>query len=145
MEAREALATDAAGSKTKHKGKRKNVLLIVADQWRGDCLSVAGNGHVRTPNIDRLCAEGVSFRRHYCQTVPCGPSRVSLLTGLYQMNHRAVQNTVPLDDRHRNLSDMLRDAGYDPVMVGYTTTTPDPRSAPATDPRFSALGDMMRG
>jgi arylsulfatase A-like enzyme len=64
---------------------------------------------------------------------------------MYQMNHRAVQNTVPLADRHRNLSDMLRAAGYDPVMVGYTTTTPDPRSTSATDQRFFSLGDMMRG
>jgi arylsulfatase A-like enzyme len=145
METREALGRTGAEDKRQPGKRRKNVLLIVADQWRGDCLHVAGDRVVRTPNIDRLCAEGVTFLRHYSQTIPCGPSRVSLLTGLYQMNHRAVQNTVPLDDRHRNLSDMLRDAGYDPVMVGYTTTTPDPRSTEHTDPRFSSLGDMMRG
>jgi arylsulfatase A-like enzyme len=143
METREALGR--SGVEAGGQARRKNVLLIVADQWRGECLRVAGDHVLRTPNIDRLCAEGVTFLRHYSQTIPCGPSRVSLLTGQYQMNHRAVQNTVPLDDRHRNLSDMLRDAGYDPVMVGYTTTTPDPRSTKHNDPRFSSLGDMMRG
>jgi hypothetical protein len=40
--------------------------------------------------------------------------------------------------RHRNLSHMLRDLGYDPVMVGYTASTPDPRSTPHADPRFSS-------
>jgi arylsulfatase A-like enzyme len=139
MEAREALAAESAESQAGPAFRGKNVLLIVADQWRGGSLRVAGDRNVRTPNIDRLCSEGVTFRRHYCQTIPCGPARVSLLTGMYQMNHRAVQNTVPLDDRHRNLSDMLRDAGYDPVMVGYTTTTPDPRSTSATDRRFFSL------
>lgn len=143
MDARKA--RDSSGDRAGARPKQKNVLLIVVDQWRGDCLRASGETVLRTPNIDRLCSEGVTFLRHYTQTVPCGPSRASLLTGLYQMNHRAVQNTVPLDDRHRNLSDMLRDAGYDPVIAGYTTTTPDPRSTPHTDARFSALGDLMRG
>ena len=41
--------------------------------------------------------------------------RACLLTGLYQMNHRAVQNTVPLDARHFTLARALRAIGYDPV------------------------------
>ena len=144
METQEALGRGAE-QVARGGSRRKNVLLIVADQWRGDCLRAAGEQVLRTPNIDRLCSEGVTFLRHFGQTIPCGPSRVSLLTGLYQMNHRAVQNTVPLDERHRNLSHMLRGLGYDPVMVGYTTSTPDPRSTPHTDPRFSSLGDTMPG
>ena len=77
--------------------------------------------------------------------VPCGPARASLLTGLYLMNHRAVQNTVPLDARHMTLPRALRNAGYDPALVGYTTTTPDPRTTGPADPRFSVLGDNMEG
>jgi len=123
----------------------RNVLLIVADQWRADCLPALGTPHLRTPNLDRLCREGVTFRNHVTTTVPCGPARASLLTGLYQMNHRAVQNTVPLDARHVTLAQGLRAAGYDPAVVGYTTTTPDPRTTHPADPRFSVLGDMMDG
>jgi arylsulfatase A-like enzyme len=125
--------------------KRKNVLLIVVDQWRGDTLRAAGHGTIRTSNIDRLIAESVTFRRHYTVASPCGPARASLLTGLYAMNHRAVQNTIPLDARHTNLAREVRKGGWDPALVGYTTTTPDPREWPAMDPGFTVLGDLMHG
>jgi arylsulfatase A-like enzyme len=129
---------------------KRNVLLIVVDQWRADCVPAIARHDgqpipLRTPNLDRLCREGVAFRNHVTTTVPCGPARASLLTGLYQMNHRAVQNTIPLDARHATLPKALRGAGYDPAIVGYTTTTPDPRTTPAADPRFTVLGDMMDG
>jgi len=125
--------------------RRKNVLLIVVDQWRGDMLSWLGTPGLKTPNLDRLCREGVTFRNHFTQAVPCGPARASLLTGLYQMTHRAVQNTVPLDSRFTNLAYELRSLGYDPALIGYTTTTPDPRKTTPADPRFLVLGDIMDG
>ena len=121
----------------------KNVLLIVVDQWRADCMPHLGTPHLRTPNLDRLCREGVTFRNHVTVCVPCGPARASLHTGLYLMNHRAVQNTVPLDARHMTLPRALRRAGYDPALVGFTTTTPDPRTTGEQDPRFGVLGDNM--
>ncbi len=125
--------------------RRKNVLLIVVDQWRADFVPALGADFLRTPNLDRLCREGVTFRNHVTNTVPCGPARASLLTGLYLMNHRAVQNTVPLDARHTNLGKQLRLIGYDPALIGYTTTTPDPRTTGPKDPRFTTLGDLMDG
>ena len=124
---------------------KKNVLLIVVDQWRGLMLPKLGADYLKLPNIDRLSAEGVTFRNHFTQTVPCGPARASLLTGLYMMNHRAVQNTIPLADRFTNLAHELRRGGYDPALVGYTTTTPDPRKTAPSDPRFFVLGDIMEG
>jgi arylsulfatase A-like enzyme len=125
--------------------QRKNVLLIVVDQWRADFVPHLGAAFLRTPNLDRLCREGVTFRNHVTTAVPCGPARASLLTGLYLMNHRAVQNTVPLDARHSNLGKQLRLIGYDPALIGYTTTTPDPRTSGPRDPRFTTLGDLMDG
>ena len=124
---------------------QKNVLLIVVDQWRGDTLPMLGHPVVKTPNIEALAKEGVTFARHYTQAVPCGPGRASLLTGLYMMNHRAVQNTIPLDARHTNIALEVRKAGYEPALVGYTTTTPDPRSTASKDPRFTVLGADMEG
>ncbi len=125
--------------------QRRNVLLIVVDQWRADFVPHLGADFLRTPNLDRLCREGVTFRNHVTTAVPCGPARASLLTGLYLMNHRAVQNTVPLDARHTNLGKQLRLLGYDPALIGYTTTTPDPRASGPKDPRFTTLGDLMDG
>lgn len=122
-----------------------NVLLIVVDQWRGDILSALGTPHLRTPNIDRLAREGVVFRNHFTQAVPCAPGRASLLTGQYMMNHRVVQNTIPLDARHLTLPKAMRRLGFDPALTGYTTTTPDPRTTNHKDPRFTVLGDIMEG
>ena len=122
-----------------------NVLFIVVDQWRADCVPFLGAPHLRTPALDRLCREGTTFANHVTTTVPCGPARASLLTGLYLMNHRAVQNTIPLDRRHTNLAHAMRACGHDPALVGYCTSTPDPRATPHNDPRFVALGDVMEG
>ncbi len=125
--------------------QKQNVLLIVVDQWRGDTMGVLGHPCIKTPHLDALCADGVTFRQHFTQAAPCGPGRASLLTGLYMMNHRVVQNSVPLDMRHTNLAIEMRQLGYEPALVGYTTTTPDPRETPARDPRFRTLGTLMRG
>ena len=83
---------------------RPNVLFITVDQWRAECLSVAGHPVVQTPNLDRLAAQGVRFTQHYANCAPCGPSRATLLTGQYLMNHRSGSNGTPLDDRFTNLS-----------------------------------------
>ena len=123
----------------------RNVLLIVVDQWRADHVPHLGATHLKTPNLDRLCREGVSFRNHVTTAVPCGPARASLHTGLYLMNHRQVQNWVPLDRRHTTLPQAARAAGHDPALIGYTTTPPDPRTTSANDPRFRSLGDTMEG
>ena len=125
--------------------KRRNVLLIVVDQWRADCVPHLGATNLHTPNLDRLCAQGVTFKNHVTTAVPCGPARASLHTGLYLMNHRQVQNWVPLDARHTTMPMAVRAAGHDPALIGYTTTTPDPRTTSANDPSFTNLGDMMPG
>ncbi len=105
----------------------RNILFITADQWRGECLSQAGHPLVRTPNLDAFAAEATRFARHYAVCAPCGPSRASLLTGMYLQNHRSCRNGTPLDDRHTNIAREVRAAGYDPVLLGYTDTSLDPR------------------
>lgn len=111
-----------------------NVLLVTADQWRGDCLSCAGHPAARTPNLDRLAADGVRFARHFTNATPCGPARASLHTGLYALNHRSVTNGTPLDARHRTLASLVRESGRDPVLFGYTDTSADPRALPPGSP-----------
>jgi arylsulfatase A-like enzyme len=116
---------------------RPNVLFICADQWRGDCLSARGHPNARTPNIDALAADGVLFKNHFSQCTPCGPSRTSLLTGLYLMNHRSGRNGTPLDARHTNIALEARKAGYNPVLFGYTDTSLDPRGRDPDDPALT--------
>jgi arylsulfatase A-like enzyme len=122
-----------------------NVLFVTADQWRGDCLGAAGHPVVRTPNLDRLAAGGVSFRRHFAQAAPCGPSRASLYTGMYLMNHRSVLNGTPLDARHTNVALVARSLGYEPALFGYTDSSVDPRTVPPDDPRLRSYEGVLPG
>jgi len=104
-----------------------NILFITADQWRGECLSVLGHPHVKTPHLDAIAAGGTTFTQHYAQATPCGPSRASLYTGMYLHNHRSLLNGTPLDARHTNVAMEARNAGYDPALFGYTDVALDPR------------------
>jgi|HubBroStandDraft_1064217.scaffolds.fasta_scaffold00354_8 arylsulfatase A-like enzyme len=122
-----------------------NVLLIVVDQWRGEALGRLGAAHAHTPNLDRLAARGVTFAKHFAQGAPCAPARASLLTGQYVMNHRVVTNGVPLDRRHAHLAREIRRAGGDPALIGYTTTTPDPRAVGFDDVAFTRMGEAGEG
>jgi arylsulfatase A-like enzyme len=122
-----------------------NVLLITADQWRGECLSTLGHPVLKTPHLDALAADGVLFCNHYAQCVPCGPSRASLLTGMYMMNHRSVRNGTPLDARFTNVALEARKLGYEPGLIGYTDTSYDPRLLHARDPSRKQYGNVMTG
>ncbi len=125
--------------------KPKNILFITADQWRGDCLSIMGHPCLETPNLDRLAADGVVFRRHYAQATPCGPSRASLFTGMYLMNHRSVVNGAPLDARHPNVALETREAGYEPVLFGYTDVSADPATYEHDDPALTTYEGLLPG
>ena len=117
--------------------QRPNMLFICAEQWRADCISALGHPNVKTPNLDALAADGVLFRKHFGQCTPCGPSRTSLLTGLYLMNHRSGRNGTPLDARHTNVALEARKAGYEPALFGYTDTSLDPRGRHPNDPALT--------
>ncbi|MFO1070459.1 MAG: alkaline phosphatase family protein [Geminicoccaceae bacterium] len=126
-------------------GNGMNILFVTADQWRGDCLGAAGHPSAVTPHLDRLAADGVRFARHHTQATPCGPARASLHTGLYAFNHRSITNGTPLDARHRTVAQLLRAAGRDPVLFGYTDTSADPRRYPADDPRLTSYEGVAPG
>lgn len=122
----------------------RNILLISVDQWRAECLSSAGH-MVQTPNLDLLAADGLAFRKHYTQCVPCGPSRTSLLTSMYAMNHRHVSNGTPLDGTFTNIALEVRKKGYEPTLYGYTDTPVDPRGRVANDPDLKTYCGVMPG
>jgi len=122
-----------------------NVLFITLDQYRADCVGAHGHPLVQTPNLDRLVASGTSFRNHVANTAPCGPSRATLYTGLYAMNHRSVANGTPLDDRFTNIAREARALGYDPALFGYTDSTVDTRTVSEGDPRLRTYEGVLPG
>lgn len=103
----------------------KNVLLFIADQWRGDTLGVLGHDCVKTPHLDALAADGVLFANHYTQALPCGPARASILTSLYMHNHRVVVNGTPLESGTSNLALELKKANIEAALFGSTDTPLD--------------------
>ena len=125
--------------------RRPNILLITADQWRGDCLGVAGHPAVRTPNLDALARESTVFCNHHAACAPCSPARASLYTGLYQMNHRVTHNGAPLDTRFDNMALAARRAGYLPTLFGYTDTALDPRGRDPQDPALRSYEEVLPG
>ena len=98
---------------------RPNILWVCNDQQRWDTIASLGNPHARTPNIDRLVAEGVAFSRCYAQSPICTPSRANFLTGCYPSTihvNRNGNDFFPCPERL--ITRMLADSGYDCGLVG---------------------------
>ena len=55
--------------------KRPNILWLTSDQQRWDTIHALGNPNIDTPNLDKLCAQGVAFTRAYCQNPICTQPR----------------------------------------------------------------------
>lgn len=123
----------------------ENVLFVVIDQLRADCLFGTLSDHVALPNLHAFMADAVTFRHHFSVANPCGPSRASILTGQYAMNHRSVRNGTPLPDDLPNLATEVRKAGWLPLLFGYTDTTRDPRGLPPGDPMLRSYEQVMPG
>jgi arylsulfatase len=64
-------------------GRRPNIIFILADDLGWAELGCYGQTKIRTPNIDRIAAEGIRFTQHYAGSPVCAPSRCVLLTGLH--------------------------------------------------------------
>ncbi len=69
---------------------RPNVVLICAEHWRGDCMSINGHPVVHTPYLDEMASKGARFRRAYTAVPSCIASRAALFTGLSQRSHGRV-------------------------------------------------------
>lgn len=98
--------------------KRPNVLLILTDDQRWDCLGVAGHEHLKTPHIDRLAKEGAYFKNAFCTTSLCSPSRASILSGLYAHKHGVSNNFTEYPAALASFPQQLQRAGYTTGYIG---------------------------
>lgn len=95
-----------------------NILFIMTDQHRWDCVGANGNERIHTPNLDRLAAEGANFTHMFVQSPVCVPSRVSFFTGRYPHSHHNRVNYTPLSRSEVLLQRRLKEAGYTTASVG---------------------------
>ena len=96
----------------------RQFILIMADTVRTDMLGCYGNPDMRTPNIDRLCAEGIRYDNAYsCQPV-CGPARSAIFTGVFPHSNGVVANSLPLGDNVKTIGQRLADNGIHCGYVG---------------------------
>lgn len=132
----------AAFSASARGADRPNILWLVAEDF-GEQLGCAGTKEVWTPNLDRLAAEGMRYRRFYTTAPVCSPSRSAFMTGMYQTalgahNHRSHRDDgFALPPGVRTLPEWFRDAGY---FTANVRTFPEPirfRAAGKTDWNFT--------
>src|SRR5512137_1807783 len=73
-----------------------NVVMIISDDHAWTDYSFMGHPHVRTPHIDRLASQGLTFRRGYVPSSLCCPSLGAIITGLYPHQTRICCNDPPI-------------------------------------------------
>jgi len=118
--------------------RRPNILFIMTDQQRFDCLAANGNPLIRTPHLDRLAARSANFSHAVVQAPVCVPSRACFFTGRYAHSHRNRVNYTPLDRAEVLMQARLREAGYRTASVGKLHLHP-PTSDEARRTGFDAV------
>lgn len=108
-----------------------NVIYILADDLGYGELGSYGQTLIRTPNLDRLAAEGMRFTQHYSGSPVCAPSRCTLLTGRHTGHCQVRDNyelggfadstergQLPLEENTYTLGRMMQEAGYTTAIIG---------------------------
>jgi uncharacterized sulfatase len=112
-----ALTLGAPGNRAGAR-RKPNILLITSDQQRKDSMGVYNPGGARTPNLDKLAADGVVFTRAYTPHATCTPARASILTGQYASRHGAYTIGTTTPENCLKLSSLLSAAGYHTCAAG---------------------------
>ncbi|CAN5710324.1 sulfatase [soil metagenome] len=104
-----------------------NIIFIMTDDQQQSAMSAYGNTILKTPNLDRIGAEGIRFTEMFVTNSLCAPSRASFLTGLYSHTHGVTtngpagsifRNQPGLKDEQETFVHLLRRAGYHTALVG---------------------------
>jgi arylsulfatase A-like enzyme len=112
------LACSSIGIATAH-GAGPNILFILADDLGYGDLGCYGQKQIRTPNIDKLAAEGMRFTQCYAGSTVCAPSRCCLMTGLHTGHGRVRGNAlVPLQPEDKTVAEVLKGTGYTTALIG---------------------------
>jgi arylsulfatase A-like enzyme len=112
--------------------RKPNIIFILADDLGYGELGCYGQTKIKTPNLDRLAAQGLRFTQFYAGSTVCAPSRSVLMTGQHT-GHTTVRGnkTVPLRPEDKTLAELLKDNGYATGLIGkWGLGEPDTAGAP---------------
>jgi arylsulfatase A-like enzyme len=98
--------------------RHPNILFVLADDMGYADIGCFGNKEIRTPNIDRLAAEGVRMPQFYCGTPVCAPSRAAFLSGRSSIHTGVKRNGDDLSRSEVTIAEALRARGYATALVG---------------------------
>lgn len=107
--------------------KNPNIIMILSDDQGAWAMGAAGNHEIITPNLDRLCAEGVRFENFFCTSPVCSPARASILTGRIPSAHGVQDWIKGGNDKEKPIeylagqqcyTDVLADNGYKCMLSG---------------------------
>ncbi|OHB74645.1 MAG: arylsulfatase [Planctomycetes bacterium RBG_16_55_9] len=119
-----AVACHAGETPARRKGgtpspqRKPNILYLMTDQHRSDCLGCMGNRVIKTPHLDSIASGGVVFSRAYSSTPSCTPARSAILTGLSPWHHGMIGYGRVAGQYPFELPQALRDAGYYVFGIG---------------------------
>jgi arylsulfatase A-like enzyme len=121
-----AVLPAAALAKAGQDSRQPNILFILADDLGYADLSVYGQTDFRTPNLDRLAAQGLRLTQAYSNSAVCSATRFGLITGRYQYRLRGgleepiagASDTIGLPPDHPTLPSLLKAAGYRTALIG---------------------------
>lgn len=108
------------GKKQTEENKPPNILFIAVDDLRPE-IEVYGAGHIHSPSIDRLAAEGLTFNRTYCNIPVCGASRASILSGVRPGIHRFLGYDTYLQEDYPGVVSLpmhFKNNGYTTISNG---------------------------
>ena len=110
---------------------KPNLIVILLDDLRFDETSASGHPYLKTPNIDRLAAEGANFVNAFHTTPLCSPNRACIVTGQYASRHGILDNVGREAMSHRldNYHLALQKLGYETAHIGkwHMGNSADPR------------------
>ncbi len=108
----------ARAAKQRPKPEHPNILLLMADQFRGDCLGADGNTRIQTPNLDAIARDGMRFSRAYSSVPSCTPARAGLLTGMSPWGHGMIGYGRVGEKYPVEMPGALAGAGYHTFGIG---------------------------
>lgn len=108
--------------------KPMNLVIILSDQHSKRMLGCYGNDRIKTPNLDRMAAEGVCFDQAYCNSPICVPSRAAFATGNYASRNRYWDNAHAFGGEVKSWGSRLEEEGYSVTTIGklhYKNSSPE--------------------